>query len=241
MSRGMTVPDDIDALAAEYVLGTLDSGERSAVAARRIHDSALDRAIAEWEVRLAPLAAAGRSVEPPPHLFAAIEQRLAATGAAMPPSNVVDLTRRLRRWRMAAVGFGALAACLAVGFGLRETALRSEPKSFVAVLQKDAASPAFLVSVDLDTRVLTVRPVAAPAQPGKSYELWLVDDKLGAPRSLGVIGAEAFTVRPTLAAYDPAVVERATYAVSVEPPGGSPTGQPTGPVLFTGHLVQATP
>jgi anti-sigma-K factor RskA len=56
-----------------------------------------------------------------------------------------------------------------------------------------------------------------------------------------VIGAEPFTVRQVSAEYDPVTINRATYAVSLEPQGGSPTGAPTGPVLYSGKLVQATP
>jgi anti-sigma-K factor RskA len=109
------------------------------------------------------------------------------------------------------------------------------------VLQKDAASPAFLVEVNLRSLVLTVRPVAAERQPGKSYELWMIQEKLGAPKSLGVIADRGFTVRPTLAAYEPAVIEDALFAVTLEPEGGSPTGAPTSAPLWTGKLVQATP
>ncbi|MBV8565047.1 MAG: anti-sigma factor [Methylobacteriaceae bacterium] len=240
----MTPSDDIDALAAEYVLGTLDATERATVAARRSREPALDRAIGDWEVRLGPLSTMVPPLVPSDGLFAEIERRLdraAADAGGSADTRLVDLTRRLRRWRTAAVAFGALAAGLAVGIGLRETAMRSEPRSFVAVLQKDAASPAFIVSVDLDTRSLTVRPVAAEPQPGKSYELWLINDALGTPRSLGVIGQEPFTVRPALAKYDPKVVETATYAVTLEPQGGSPTGKPTLPPVFVGKLIQATP
>ena len=105
----------------------------------------------------------------------------------------------------------------------------------MAILQKDAASPAFEVTVNLDRQELTVRPVAARAPPGKSYELWIIDAKLGAPRSLGVIGETPRAA--SLSAYDPAVVEGATYAVTVEPPGGSPDGKPSGPPVFVGKLI----
>ena len=70
----------------------------------------------------------------------------------------------------------------------------------------------------------TVRKVGATPEPGKSYELWLVSDKLQRPRSLGVIGGNDFTSRPALASYDTDTVNKATYAVTVEPEGGSPTG-----------------
>jgi len=112
---------------------------------------------------------------------------------------------------------------------------------YVALLQKDGGSPAFILTVDGATKNFTVRKVGAQAEPGKSYELWIVSDKLQRPRSLGVIGGNDFTVRPVLSAYDPEVVNQATYAVTVEPEGGSPTGVATGPIVFTGKLVEAVP
>jgi anti-sigma-K factor RskA len=116
-----------------------------------------------------------------------------------------------------------------------------ESPRLVAVLQKDAGGPAFLLTVDTAQRTLTMRRVAAQPEPGKSYELWLVSDKFSAPRSLGVAGTGEFTQQALQASYDPDTVNNATYAISLEPEGGSPTGAPTGPVLFTGKLVEATP
>ena len=82
---------------------------------------------------------------------------------------------------------------LAVGVVVREATRVAPPHEFVAVLQKSPDSPAFAVSVNIDTREFTVRPVSAPAPPGKSYEFWIIDAKLGAPRSLGVIDAGQVT------------------------------------------------
>ena len=112
---------------------------------------------------------------------------------------------------------------------------------YVALLQTDAASPAFILTVDAATKNFTVRKVGAEQQPGKDYELWIVSDRLQAPRSLGVIGGHDFTTAAALAAYDPAMVSQATYAVTVEPVGGSPTGQATGPIVFTGKLIETVP
>jgi anti-sigma-K factor RskA len=116
-----------------------------------------------------------------------------------------------------------------------------KPAQFIAVLQKDAFAPAFLLTFDLDKRILAVRTVGAPRQAGKSYQLWLNSPKFSSPRSLGVIGSEEFTMRPQLAAYDPTIIYSATYSVSLEPEGGSPTGVPTGPTLYSGKLIQTTP
>ncbi len=112
---------------------------------------------------------------------------------------------------------------------------------FVALLQQDASLPAFILTVDTTTKNFTVRKVGAVPEPGKSYELWLVSDKLQKPRSLGVIGSSDFTVRPALAAYDNDTINKATYAVTIEPEGGSPTGDATGPIVYTGKLVESVP
>jgi anti-sigma-K factor RskA len=98
---------------------------------------------------------------------------------------------------------------------------------YVALLQRDAGSPAFILTIDAATKNFTVRRVGSGAEPGKSFELWLISDKLPQPRSLGVIGGSDFTARPVLAGYDAGTINAATYAVTVEQAGGSPTGQPT--------------
>lgn len=175
-------------------------------------------------------------------------------------SNVVVLRRRLGRWQQVAGAFAGIAAVLlaivvtaAFDPQLLPAPLRPEPIEivrtvtrevnpgrFVAVLQANAASPAFILTVDVANRTATVRRVAAEPQAGKSYELWLVSDRFAAPRSLGLVGAAEFA-RPTLASFDPSTISDATYAVSLEPEGGSPTGVPTGPVLFSAKLVAAEP
>jgi anti-sigma-K factor RskA len=115
------------------------------------------------------------------------------------------------------------------------------PGRFVAVLQRDTGTPAFLITVDINNRSLTVRRVAPTPEPGKSHELWLVSDRFPAPHSLGLVGAGEFTQRTALTAYDPDTIHNATFAISLEPEGGSPTGSPTGLVLFTGKLLEAMP
>ncbi len=237
-------PDD-DFAAAEFALGTLTPGERAAMAARRLREPDLDAAIRAWEERLAPLAEAAPPIDPPGDFLPAIEERLRRAGAYAPQSiptadpTLVALRRSLRRWRVGAVAASCVAALLAAGFAARELTRQGAPREYVAILQKDAASPAFEVTVDLDRRELTVRPVAAQAPPGKSYELWIIDAKLGAPRSLGVIGGAPRA--QSLAVYDRAIVKNATYAVTVEPPGGSPSGKPSGPPVFVGKLIPIGP
>jgi anti-sigma-K factor RskA len=185
---------------------------------------------------------------------------------AVDRSNVIDFSQQAKRWRGIATGMTAIAAMLValiavqayrpelLPAGLRPKATQQVVQApapvapaaaaqaqYVALLQTDAASPAFILTVDAATKNFTVRKVGAEQQAGKSYELWIVSDKLQRPRSLGVIGSNEFTSRAALAAYDPDVVNQATYAVTVEPEGGSPTGLATGPIVFTGKLIETVP
>ena len=107
--------------------------------------------------------------------------------------------------------------------------------------KRTAASPAFILTVDGATKNFTVRRVGAAAEPGKSYELWLISDKLPRPRSLGVIGGGDFTARPVLASYDTDTINGATYAVTVEQAGGSPDGNPHSSPVYAGKLIETVP
>ena len=179
----MTDEPDIDLLAAEYVLGTLPADERAAVALRPANDKPFAAAIAAWEKRLAPLADAVTPQEAPSHVWDRIAARIDRL-ASTPAGTVTDIgvmDRRVRRWRATAIAASALAASLLLFAGYREHTRPEQQKTLVAVLQKDAQSPAFLVSVDLEQKRLTIRAVSAPPHPGKSYELWLVHDDLKTP------------------------------------------------------------
>jgi anti-sigma-K factor RskA len=180
-------------------------------------------------------------------------------------TNVIYLESRVKRWRTIASAAGAAAAALLVTLSLEvfqpdalPGALRPAPRirtvevktpapalapsaQYVALLQGQSGGPAFILTVDSGTRNFTVRKVGATPEPGKSYELWLISDKLPRPRSLGVIGSGDFTVRAVLSSYDSDVINAATYAVTVEQAGGSPNGQPSSAPVFSGKLIETVP
>jgi anti-sigma-K factor RskA len=237
----MTLSPDDDFAAAEFALGTLDPGERATLTARRVREPELDAAIRGWERRLAPLAEATTPIAPATDHLPAIEARIKAAASGFTGEKVALLQRRVTRWRSAAVAASGLAAMLAVGVIVSEATRQANPHEFVAVLQQSADSPAFVATVNLTSGELSVRPLSAPPQTDKSYELWIIDAKLGAPRSLGLLSDDAVTRNPRLAAIDRAVVTDATYAVTVEPKGGSPDGKPSGPPVFVGKLLPVEP
>ena len=236
----MTEREDIDMLAAEYVLGTLDAAERTAVAARRRREPALESAIVAWERRLDPLNQEVAAVPPAGDMLARIEQRLAGPlPAAGAGADIVALQRRVTTWRRLAIGASAIAASLMLAIGVREATRPQLDTNWVAVFQKDDESPSFLLSVDLEKRQLTVRMVAAQPQTGKTYQLWIASPTIGPqPRSLGLIQDAAYTTHQ--AGYDRGLLQQATFGISLEPAGGSPTGVPTGPALHA-KLIRQTP
>jgi anti-sigma-K factor RskA len=189
----------------------------------------------------------------------------APQAAVVDDGNLIRLEGRVKRWRSIASVAGALAAALLVTLSLQiflpdalPNGLRPAPRiqtvevktpaaplaasaQYVALLQGQAGGPAFILTVDGATRNFTVRKVGAAPEPGKSFELWLISDKLPRPRSLGVIGSGDFTARPLLASYDAEIVNGATYAVTVEQAGGSPDGRPTSAPVFSGKLIETVP
>jgi anti-sigma-K factor RskA len=203
--------------------------------------------------------------EAPPQAAPDIVVPPAASDTSLDTSNVIRLSARARRWRNVATATMAIAAALvamiAVGVyqpDLLPDALRPKPRTqlvqvktpatpatpsaqYVAVLQKDSGSPAFILTVDGATKNFTIRKVGAAPEPGKSFELWLISDRLPKPRSLGVIGGGDFTARPVLSAFDADVINNATYAVTVEQAGGSPDGNPHSAPVFTGKLIETVP
>ncbi len=242
----MTEPDDIEGIAAEYVLGTLDRAERAAVEARLLRDPALRAAIAGWAARLQPLADDAPGITPPPRLFDTILAAVAAPAVAPPTAtdiasrpafadndNVSALQRALRRWRLSAVGLGAIAAALAAWVVVRPLAFPAQTE-FVALLTADGVAPAFVATLDMGDGRLTIRRVGGePAPATGAYELWAIEPN-APPRSLGLLQNAVYTA--------PIGLDQAgdvTLAITLEAPGGAPPSGPAGPIVFQGTLIPA--
>ncbi len=238
--------DDLHALAGEYVIGTLDATERMAFAESLQQDPDARRAVGEWEWRFAALAAFGDEVAPAPLTWNRIAASLPSerTPTQVAPGADADRVDRggdlLRaalasrtRWRAATFASGSLAAALLVGvLILDRRPIAGEHRFLVAAVNRDGDRPALLIRVDLAARRVVVRPVAAVAPAGRSLELWAVNANT-APRSLGLVPAT-----PADYAMPADAGANTSFAVSVEPVGGSKTGGPTGPVIYAGQLIE---
>jgi anti-sigma-K factor RskA len=218
-------PDDLHALAGEYVLGVLDEAEASEVAGALSSNIELRRAVTFWEEQLHPLSELAPATEPPAGVWEAIEARTTSPAPRAAPrfwDNVV-------LWRWSTVGLAAAAAALALWIALSPV----PGPSFIAVLHPPQQDQASWVAT-AGPSWLVVRAVAgATPPPDRAFELWAIAPGTARPRSLGVIPPNG---ELRLAPLPPDLRDGATLAISVEPVGGSPTQQPTGPVVFVGAV-----
>ncbi len=235
--------EERDLLAAEYVLGLLDGPEL--VEAQRLEagDPEFAAAVAAWSERLAPLFDEIEEVEPPDEVWRRIEGAIAAPAAAN--DNDEKLRRKLRLWRGYAAGVSAIAASLALVVGYEMTreqapvVVRAEPVPvpvMVATLSSPEAATSLSVAYDRSRGSLLVTPGQLSGAAGHDHELWIIPAG-GSPVSLGLIRPGAPRRIQVPAEIAPHFQLRAGIALSVEPTGGSPTGQPTGPVVAAGELL----
>jgi len=221
-----------DLLAAEYVLGVLPAQERQ-IASRRI-DAETDfaRLVDGWEVHLSPLATAYPEVEPPASVKVAVDRRLFASTAAAGPR--AGLWSSLAFWRgLAAAAVAALALYIAVPY-VNPPAVQPQTR-LVASLAADGSDVKYLAVYDAAHHEVSLSHVSGERAAGKDYELWMIEGK-NAPVSMGVIPSGATAHIVVSPAAQQKLAQGAVLAVSLEPSGGSPTGQPTGPVVAAGDL-----
>ncbi|MEM7497536.1 MAG: anti-sigma factor [Pseudomonadota bacterium] len=208
---------------------SLDAAERALGLVPRGRESKRDTELREeWEQRFAGLGRLIPPVDPPAGLFRAIEGRIVAQEAS---AAVTAAMAYAGRWRAAALGLAGIAALL----GLYIAAPQPDTgERFVAVVYSDAEAtqPGMIVQMDTTTGVATIIPMPLERQTGTSYEIWHLPEGTGPPLSVGLLPDEPLTTRQIRAR--PGDV----FAISREPAGGSPTGEPTEP-LFHGTVEVA--
>jgi anti-sigma-K factor RskA len=228
---------------AEYVLGVLDADARAAVAREVETTSEAATAVSLWQRRLLPMAEGIDAVAPAPYVWARIHDalQLDAPARVQPRKGLWD---NLQLWHWLGIGASAVAVALLVVVALPRLTPTPTPTLasvgyMASTIQQDNGTTGWTATMDL----AHARMVVVPATPqalaqDRSPELWLIPAGQK-PISVGIIARD----RPTTIALDPAMLARlgptAALAVSVEPAGGSPTGQPTGPVIAKGAISAA--
>ncbi len=221
----------LDRLASEYVLGTLHGRAR-----RRFEKLLMELPNARllvwrWEQHINAMALRLPAVHPPAHVWRQIEKRI-ATDRPTPKSYAFELGI----WRSVAAFVALAMVTIFTYFGLPPYKAEFDPE-YVAVFQNEFSKPVWVVNADLDTNAMSVQTVAAQdISTDQVFELWMLEPEKD-PVSLGLLPTVG-EARLTLNQQQQAVFQRSqSLAVSLEPAGGSPTGLPTGPVLFVAEVV----
>jgi anti-sigma-K factor RskA len=220
-----------DLLAGVYALGLMPTRARARFERLMAADAGLERLVADWTERLAPIDASAAPVTPSPRIWRAIERETQLRAA--PSSRVVrtGFFESLAFWRGFGLAAAAVAAALVVYVAVGPGPAR-EP-TVVAVLADSAGTPAFIATQATRADDVAVTPVRAQSiEAQKSFQLWAIAG--GPPKPLGLLSA---TPGRRLLVPASAVAAGAVLAISLEPEGGSPTGLPTGPVLFQGKVL----
>lgn len=215
--------DVLDLMAAEFVLGTLTGAARRRFERWRATDPFIERRVRAWEERLAGLAFRLAPIAPSPATWAAIQRK---TGSAPP-----------LRFRLLAAAVTAIAV-LGLGFFLWQD-FRVAPPQAQAVIASKAGETLWRIELASDGGSLAVSAVGAVSYPDqKSLELWALPPD-AAPVSLGLMPASGHLRLALDDRQRAAIGLAANVAVSEEPPGGSPTGAPTGPVLYVAAMARS--
>ncbi len=233
----MIAPDDDDDLVAgEYVLGLLEGPERAGAEARAAADPAFAERVEAWAVRLAPMLT-GTPADPPTSVWQGIAARLAANDEEAPARSQSSA----RGWRIATIGASAIAASLALVLVTRPAPVPEAPRAIVspqpvlvASLSDEKTASAATISVEEAGGQLLVTPVRLP-EDGRSPELWIIPGD-GTPLSLGFFRGVAASRVAVPAQHRAHIHQGATFAITLEPAGGSPTGAPTGPITASGKI-----
>lgn len=230
---------------AEYALGVLDADARADVAREIEGGGEAAVAVSLWQDRLLPLAMEIASEDAPPYLWPRIRSALQWDDAPAPSARAtgMGLWQNLRFWHRVAFGTSALAAaCLLLLLVQRFVLMPPKPAIpyMAATITQTDGRVGWTATMDIAKASMIIVPASPQAfASGRAPELWLIP-KGEKPIAVGMIVPDA----PTTLNLDKTLLARlgptATLAVSIEPPGGSPTGQPTGPVIATGAIGAAS-
>lgn len=217
-------------LAAEYALGVLAGAERAAAEQRIARERGFAAMVAEWEARLSPWAAGIPEVTPPAQVW---DNIAAALPSVAPPAQTGGWWQSLAFWRGLSLASGALAAAC-IGVLIYRGTVPERPPLMASI--DGGGHRHFVATLDPARGSVAVAPAAFTADATRVPELWLIPAD-GRPRPLGLLRADGGVVISIPQALRPLATGDAVLAVSLEPSGGSPTGQPTGPVIASGKLT----
>ncbi len=228
----MSTNEDRIVLAGEYVLGVLEAQEQREAQTLLAQDAAFRAAVADWRLRLEELDATASEVSPSPGLWRRIESAIAQAppAAAEKPATRPGLWRSLTFWRAAALALAA--ACIVLVVGTLQPWGRPQPVVIAVLEAEDGSSPGAIVEAYADGSIRLVPLTDIPVPPGRALQVWTLWDQARGPVPLGLLDR----ARNAVLSVDgqPRPQPQQLYEITLEPASGSPTGRPTGPILYKG-------
>lgn len=227
-----------DMLAVEYVLGIMNRRVRKRFQRLLGQRDSVRRVTEAWEQRLGPLAEQIQEVLPSERVWRDIQREIDFDPQTTQPQYQTGFWCNLFLWRTTAFAALTLAGAL---FVYQWVILRPQINmmpSYVAILESKHHVPMFVAAASHQPSQLIIRVAdKSSMSSGKDLELWCVMKGSGKPMSMGVLKREQETVF-RLNDYDLRMMnETSRLEISAEPMGGSPTGKPTGPIMYKGMFV----
>lgn len=219
-------------LSAEYILGALKGAAR-----RRFEQLLRQRAdwaqiFGWWESHLHLLADTVPAVQPPKQVWQNIETQLFRRKAS-------QANGWWKSWAFVSTALAASFAALLV--------VQTPPDvvdvtpTAVALLATEKSEAGWLLNQtkksDNDVEIHAISLASLEIKPDNAFELWLLPADKSKPISLGLLPQQGNTTVKVPANIAP-LLAAGLLAVSLEPIGGSPTGQPTGAVLYQGKMTE---
>lgn len=233
----MTPAEARDALAAELALGLLEGADRAEALRLRLADPEFAALVAKWEQRFAALHAETDPVDPPAELWDAIAARLPGAPAD-DARTVVDLESRVRRWRFAAIGSGAVAAALALVLLTQQPPPPTPalaPQLAVARIEGEGPGPLVQARYDRTSGIMQLR-VEGIAAGQLVPELWVIPAD-GVPVSMGQFDAAGTAQITTAAQVRALLTDGVTLAITMEPASSIPSPAPTSAPIAAGKVI----
>ena len=231
-------PELYEMLAGEYVLGTMSSRARRRFVQLMEERRYIREAVEVWERRLHPLAGRIEPVQPHHRVWEGIRDELRShQGQKSGQNSSSGLLRNLLIWRSLAIVASILCAFLV--YELLKSPTIPEMPSYVAVLESDNHTPMLVAKAiqQPSMRMVIKMMDESIISPDKDLELWCFMQGSDRVWSMGVLQRSGETVLPLDQESWDMVNESASLAISAEPMGGSPTGRPTGPIMYSGNFV----
>lgn len=224
--------NSIDELASEYVLGTLPTEQRTEVEQRLATDADLRAAVDAWEQRLLPLTGQAPPATPSVYLWRRIERSL---GHSATRNSPVSWWKRLALWRGLA-GAGIAASLVLATLLLTRTAAINPTAYVVVLVAPQNQAPGWVIQAS-NTQEIQLIPLGIMEVPAdKTLQFWTKGEDWQGPVSLGLV-KPGQTLSVPLDKLPP-LAPNQLFELTLENPGGSKTGKPTGPIQAIGRAVK---